>query len=361
MSLWATVREFVNPSSVPHSSVPPFEAGLRPNSLLDNARQLLGVGPGYVPEDLAVAADGRLLFTSGDGLYEVKDVDVEKLASWDGAAAGAVTLTAAGAVVAIEGRGLFIVSSKGEVHPVCEDPIVQHSVTDVTSISEDDFLVTVGTVKRISWARAFVERDRSGSIVRVSGGQATVVATGLGWPSGIAVSGSEVTLALSFDHAIERRALDRLDKTATLLTKNLPVYPGRVRIAERQVWVAAPYPRNRMTELALDEPKFIDRMVKTLPEDQWLVPRLDQESPFTESPQLGAMRTHGDIKPWAPVRAYGLVFRMEASGRIDWSAHSRANGERHGVTGVAVRGGEVFVAVKGYGDILTIANKEVPS
>lgn len=53
-------------------------------------------------------------------------------------------------------------------------------------------------------------------------------------------------------------------------------------------------------------------MIGTISRDEWFVPRLHSEDPFTETMQMGQLRVLGVVKSWAPARSCGLVFRMDA-------------------------------------------------
>jgi hypothetical protein len=57
------------------------------------------------------------------------------------------------------------------------------------------------------------------------------------------------------------------------------------------------------------------------------------------------------MKPWAPTRSYGLVLALDSDLQPEASAHSRANGSRHGIRNVVERNGELLIASKG-GDVI---------
>ena len=76
-------------------------------------------------------------------------------------------------------------------------------------------------------------------------------------------------------------------------------------------------------------------MMREIAPDYWLAPSLAPRPHFLEPLQGGALRMHSRLKPWAPSRSYGLVVRLDASFRPVDSFHSRADGQRHGVTAVA--------------------------
>jgi hypothetical protein len=65
------------------------------------------------------------------------------------------------------------------------------------------------------------------------------------------------------------------------------------------------------------------------------------------------VRSMGVHKPWAPTRSYGLVVRLDARWQPVSSAHSRAGGQRHGVTGLVEHGGRLLAASQG-GDVVVV-------
>jgi hypothetical protein len=349
------IKEWLNPNWAHHQSVPPLEGGLRPNTRLDEADVLVEPGDDE-PDDVLLRASGAVWFTSGPALWQVENGERTRLAEFGGHAG---TLAEAGgqAVVAVAGTGLVTVDDAGRVTELCTDDAVANCVTDLAALPDGSLLASVGSEVESTdgWARALVDGDRTGRLVRVDGSRAEVIADGLAWPSGVAPApDGDFLLAQSMRHRIERRSLARPRKQGTVMFQNLPVYPGRITPADGGWWIAAPYARNRVTELFLDEPELLADMVATIKEEEWFVPRLRSENPFTDPLQMGQMRVLGVIKPWAPPRSYGVVFRLDHSGLITTSAHSRVDGKRHGVTGVSVADGRMVLAARGHRAVLEL-------
>ena len=342
------LREWISPSSVRRPSVPPMDAGLRPNDLLDKARELTPAGQ-HEADDVAVLPDGRVWFSAGSSVWSASARGSRVVAELGGPV-GALAQDGDGVLAAVEGRGVLHVAGDGTVTESCVDPLVQHCVTALTVSSGTDLLVCVGsTAYDVSgWGRALLAGDRSGALVTVIGGLAAVAAQGLAWPSGVARDGDDAVLvSLSFAHTIERRALGRLGQPGKRLLGNLPFYPGRIRESVGGWAVAAPYVRNRATELVLDEPELCRDLAKEVSEGEWPVPRLRLQNPYRDPLQLGQLRVLGVLKPWAPARSYGLVLTLGRDGRVQSSYHSRVDGSRHGVTGVVESDGRLIVAARG--------------
>lgn len=347
--------EWANPAWGRHRAVPRMEAGLRPNLRLDEATELVPAGD-HQPDDIVVTTTGAVLFSDGRQVFELRDGRPAAFAGLDGDVA-ALAADRAGVLAAVEGHGIVRISTAGTVEDVCTAESVRTCVTALAPTPDGAVLATIGslTVSRTDWARALVTGDRTGRIVRVAGADARVVAERLGWPSGIGVgSPDEAVVSISLEHRVEARSLGDLGKPGRAVTTNLPVYPGRIRGDEAGYWLAAPYVRNRVTEMLLDEPGLRAEMVETIRPDEWFVPRLRAGGPFTDTMQMGQLRVLGVVKSWAPARSCGLVFRMDREGRVLESAHARVDSDRHGVTGIALRDGELLAAVLGHGSVLAV-------
>lgn len=348
-------KEWVNPAWGVHRTVPPMEGGLRPNDRLERAEELF-VRHGLEPDAIATSG-GQVYFSAGDTVY-VLTSEPHAIAELS----GPVTALAEGGGIlyaAVEGRGLVTVEPSGQVRQVSADQALDRCVTDIAVRDDGTVLLSVGSQRYLAgeWSSGLLTEDSSGSLVLVRGSHAEVAARGLAWPSGVAWDGDGVIVSLSLVHRMERRRADDLGSPGTVLANNMPVYPGRISAAGDGWWVAAPYTRNRFTELLLDEPEACADMMATIERDQWFVPRLGQGNPWTDPLQIGQIRVLGVVKPWAPARSYGLVFHIDADGRISESHQSRVDGARHGVTGVTTVGGGVIVVARGADAIYRLETK----
>jgi hypothetical protein len=340
------LREWLRPGSVSHASLRPMDMGLRPNSLLDEARDLLtGERP---PVDDVTFSDGEIWVSAQTTVFRLEAGLLHPVAELGGRV-GPLIPCVDGVIAAVEGRGIVRVSDDA-ITDVCNDPVVLHGVTDLEVIDDDEYLVAVGArhVSEGGWGAALLAGDRSGYLTRVLRGRASIVADGLAWPSGVSIDVSDhVLLSLSFDHRIERRPLGALGHRGEGVLDNLPMYPGRIGREPAGWWVAAPYVRNRVSELFLDEPGFCSEMQAEIAPAEWPIPQLRSDNPYTSPMQTGQLRVLGVVKPWAPPRSYGLAFHFDQSGMISKSYHSRTDGHCHGVTGIAEHQGAVIAAVQG--------------
>lgn len=353
-SLLTTVKEFINPNWVRHSSVPPLEAGLRPNDRLDCADV---VAPGFEADDLvvhgaavALSQDNEVLLLSGEG-------PPRPLASLSGRVT-ALASTGSALLAAVDGAGIVEVARDGASTVRYDDPRLHSCVTAMHALPDGDLAVTVGSARYgdEQWREAVVHADRTGCLLRLGRAGVDVLAERLGWPAGVCAKGeSEVLVSVSNEHRIDLVSL-RGGKRRALL-RNLPGFPGRISAgkASADEWlVAFPYVRNRLSELLLEEREFADAMVAQLPSSQWLLPQLRTDNPFTSALQLGQLRVLGVLKPWAPPRTYGLVGVLDGAGRFSSSLHSRVDGTQHGVTAAVAAADGVLVAVRGSRNIVLV-------
>ena len=356
MSRWgSTLAELISPSRVRHQSVPPLEAGLRPNSKLDDAtilREELEV------DDLALLGNGDVMMSHGTSLSRLDDPSSHF--ELGGQVSALVTGSDGDVVAAVEGRGLVRVTSDGTVSDLCIDSAVDGCVTAMALADDGSILATRGSASRSSddWSGALVHREATGSLVVVDGATARVVADGLLWPSGVADAGDgEAIVSLSHEPTLVRIRV--ADGRRTTFFANLPAHPGRLTPHGDGWLVAFPYLRNRLSELLLEERDFVSEMVSTIDQDEWMVPQLRNDNPYTSALQLGQLRVLGVLKPWAPARSYGLLAAVDRDGRFAASLHSMVDGAQHGVTRVISRNDNLIIAVRGSRTVITTKENEL--
>ena len=357
MSIFASVKEFIAPGSVSRTSIPPFEAALRANSKLDEA-QLVLESAEHEPNSIVAIGGNSFRFSSGNSVFSYDGDVVTEQVRFDGSA-GSLERIGADTVVAVEGRGLVLLDDAGNTTDLCTDDAVKSCITDLAAGPEGELYATVGSrhLNIKQWSRSLLEADRSGQLVRVGGTKVTTLLSGLAWPAGVLIDPSDprrIVVSSSNDHRIYTGQVGAASLDP--LTSELPFYPGRLRGADDGgYWVAAPYVRNRFTELMLTDAGFTREMMATIDPDEWLVPRLRSDRPHAAALQVGQIRVLGVLKPWAPARSYGLVAHIERGGRFDFSAHSRADGDVHGITDVAVSGpGQVLLAGQGCRNLVPV-------
>ena len=135
---------------------------------------------------------------------------------------------------------------------------------------------------------------------------------------------------------------------------DLPGYPARIAASPDGYWLTLFAPRGQLMEFVLREDEYRRAMMATIDPEFWMAPALSAGRSFLEPLQLGAIRTMGALKAWAPTRSYGLLVRLDSHFRPSGGAHSRANGDRHGVTSCLQWGDRVIAASKGGNLVLSI-------
>ena len=114
---------------------------------------------------------------------------------------------------------------------------------------------------------------------------------------------------------------------------DLPAYPGRIISShEGGYWLALFAVRSQLQEFVLRENRYRREMMANIDPEYWIAPALSSGRSFKEPLQAGSVIRLGIHKPWAPTRSYGLLLRLDDDFQPVWSAHSRADGNRHGVT-----------------------------
>ncbi|MEW9837243.1 hypothetical protein [Mesorhizobium marinum] len=177
------------------------------------------------------------------------------------------------------------------------------------------------------------------------------VAGGLAFPYGLLPSEGGIVVSESWRHRLAR--IDAAGNVSTVIG-HLPGYPARLSpTADGGAWLAVFAPRNRLIEFVLQETRYRQEMIDTVPSQFWIAPSLSSGRSFLEPLQCGGIKTMGVHKPWSPSRSYGMAVRLDASLQPLFSLHSRANGMRHGTCSAVELGGDLFVASKG-GDCVLV-------
>ena len=96
-------------------------------------------------------------------------------------------------------------------------------------------------------------------------------------------------------------------------------------------------------------------MMAEIEPQYWIAPALNSGNTFLEPMQGAHLKMMGVVKPWAPPRSYGLVIRLNASGDIVYSMHSRFDGKNHGVVAAVEFQGHLYVLAKGCTSILRLS------
>lgn len=340
-------------------AVPVMDGPLHPNHKLDHAAHLFDATDidnlTLIGTDIWCSSGADLLRVSADGTPEVADTFDAPItclaASGDGATA-----------IGVDGGGIYI---RGGAHNGRHiEKLGGNALKCATAVAfEDDhsLVITVGARDRVhaEWKRDLMAQGRTGEVWRVdlTNGTGKMLAGGLGFPYGICPTPNGLAVSEAWAHRI---ILIGESGQITPVLEDLPGYPARLAPDAAGGYVLAVFaPRNQLVEFVLREPEFLHAMTTQVPSDHWIAPKLMWGQGFKEPMQGAALKTMGIIKPWAPTWSYGLVVSLDDGFAPVASYHSRADGNRHGVTSVCTHGDKILVASKGAGVCVALSPNTV--
>jgi hypothetical protein len=213
------------------------------------------------------------------------------------------------------------------------------------------------------WGHDLVHHGRSGTVARIdlARNKAVDLASGLHFPAGICLrhgATNELLVSEAWRHRLVILATDQPSAPREMLA-GLPAYPGRIcASASGGYWLALFAVRSQLQEFVLREERFRRRMIAEIAPEFWIVPALSSGRSFKEPLQAGGVIRLGVHKPWAPTRSYGLVVRLDEDGQPMASAHSRADGARHGITSLLEMDGRLVLTSRGKGEVIAIETGE---
>lgn len=329
-------------------TVPVMDGPLKPNDLLEQA----GLAATLDGADNLVAWAGRILVSSGSQLYELRGGGDLLPFAQEEACVTCLAASPGGALaIGLDRIGVRIRGGRHDGRTIGDMPCP----TAALFVDEDTLVVCNGArgVGANDWTRDLLSLGRSGSVaaVELRDGGVRLLADGLAFPAGLGPGrGGQVFVTEAWRHRIIGLSLDGRTDVATA---DLPGYPGRLEpAAAGGYWLALFAVRTQLQEFVLREDRFRREMMATVDPRYWIAPALSSGASFKEPLQAGGVIRLGIHKPWAPSRSYGLLVRLDAACEPVASAHSRADGRRHGVTAMVESGGRLLVAAKGAGEIL---------
>jgi hypothetical protein len=336
-------------------TVPPLDGALKPNNRLEEAR----IGLAIAAPDNLVATAGGLVFSSGDKL----------LRQPDDASAGSHFGTADGPVAALAWRGdVLAVAAGGKIsfRNASADSVTElnggsrdwSGVKAMVFAPDGSLVITVGSSKNAlaDWQRDLLDGERAGSVWRLDPktGSASEIASGLSYPNGVVVE-ADGNIIVSEAWAKRLIRLSPDGRVLGQVMEDLPGYPSRLSRSSRGgYWLSIFAPRSPLIEFVLREPAYRKAMMDEVSPEFWIAPALSSGKSFREPMQGGALKQMGILKPWAPTRSYGLVVELAADFTPLRSFHSRAGGQRHGVTSAVEAGGLLWATAKGGDELVAI-------
>jgi hypothetical protein len=340
-------------------TVPPMDGALRPNQAIEEAPALLEIA---APDNL-VHDGSRLLFSSGAVVCRLM-VDgaaarAEPFAGFDRPVAALALHPSGAAAIGLDGGQILLRGGRhdGAALTKLNDRAIL-CPTALLFVDEDTLLVALGSQRNGpgQWKTDLMQRNASGSVWRVdlASGQATCLADRLAYPYGLlpARDGSVIVSESWRSQLIRVRPGH---KPETVLN-DITGYPARLASAAGggEAWLAVFAPRNQLVEFVLRERDYRDQMMREVDPQFWIAPSLSATQSFLEPMQVGGLKQLGILKPWAPTRSYGLLIRLDGEGEPQDSFHSRADGQRHGITSCVEVGGRLLATSNGGNVIVSI-------
>jgi SMP-30/Gluconolactonase/LRE-like region len=343
-------------------AIPVLDGGFSPNQRLERAETLATF---EAPDCIARAADGRLYVSAGDAILtaSAQSANFETFATLP-AKAGGLAVAADGTVLAcVDGQGVVALDTTGRIVARLTEAggVPLSCPTDVAVAADGSVFVTDGSSHNHAeaWLVDLMQnRAGSGRVVVCDAGltNARVLADGLSWPAGIAISHDEAEVLVTESWRHRLTAYSRKNAAARVLVKNFSGYPGRVRRGPgKDYWIAFFALRTQLTEFVLREHAFRIRMMQQVSPELWIGPTLGGRVDYREPTQIGRIKKLGIQKPWAPARSYGLVARLDGDGYAIESLHSRTSGKLHGITCAVQADSRLLAVSKGHGKLAAVA------
>ena len=333
-------------------TVPPLDGALRPNRLLDET----GSRVPLAEVDCLALHGADLVASAGDSVFaQGAGGDWTCRRSYGSAVTSLATIEADGLAVALDGGDIIVEGGRYDGRRYRADA----SVTCITAmaVSGGDLFVACGSATHpvAEWQRDLLEGNASGSVwcIDMESGAGTRIAGGLAWPAGLAVDRDGLVVSEAWRHQLVRIGLAGSDRRQ-VLHADLPGYPGRISPAADGHWLAIFAPRSQLVEFVLREPAYRRRMMAEVPKPFWVVPKLRAGRSYYEPLQGGGVKHLGLLKPWAPTMSAGLCVKLDAAFQPRSSLQSRADGRTHGVTSAAEHRGQLVVAARGDGVVVSI-------
>ncbi len=253
------IRAAWAPSSVPPKLKGPWAAS---DLSLDEV-ETFALPEGIGPEDVCVDLAGRVIAGGADGnLWRLSAGKFERLANTGGRPLGIEVDRRDGSLIVCDAyRGLLRVSPEdGRIEDLastaagtpilfCNNAAVAGDGTVYFTDSSDRYPLS-------AWKRDLMEHRPNGRLLSYRDGEVAVLATGLYFPNGVALTPDESALMLVEDstHRLLRVALPSGSVEVLL---DLPVYPDNMAaVGDGTYWIAMPSPRLRSLEALLPWPRL---------------------------------------------------------------------------------------------------------
>lgn len=339
-------------------AIPPMDGPLLPNNMLDKFNVLTDSLKD--PDDLTFDLDGNLYVSTENRIMRLSGrgyEDMRVFAEFESQTGGLRFHRDGRLMVCVSGKGLAMVNKEGK-KLTWIDSINGQSISCLLSGiagPAGKIYLTDGTTHHEpqKWFFDLMEKRKAGRLIEhdQDTSRSKILLSGLSYPYGLETShdGKWLLLSESWSHTLSRYPLEDIrEATREVLIPNLPGYPGRIiRSVEGGYWMSLFSMRTHLVEFVLGENKYRKKMMQTIDPAYWIRPTLSSGKDFLEPLQAAHAITLGIMKPWSPPRSYGLVVKLDEDFEIVKSLHCRVGGNRHGITGLAEKDGELTLTSKG--------------
>lgn len=332
-------------------TIPPLDGALRPNRVLDEAGSRF---PLAEVDSLAVVG-AELVAAAGTAIHVLDGSMWRKRGNHPAEIADIAAIGTDGLAVALSSGDIVVEGGQfdGRHYGI---PGKLGCITAVEIFGTQLYVANGSATNGAGdWQRDLLERNASGSVWRIDleSGETRMLSSSLAWPAGLAAERERLVVAEAWKHRLVRIDLAAPGKPQSTYV-DLAGYPGRIAPAADGHWLAMFAPRSQLVEFVLREPTYRKRMMAEVPQPYWLSPKLRSGSSFYEPLQGGGVKHLGMLKPWAPAMSAGLCVKLDRAFQPRASLQSRADGRTHGVTSAVEHGGQLFVAARGDGVIVSL-------
>lgn len=324
--------------------IPVFDGALKGNEVLQTASVVARL---HDPSDLTT--DGtQILVAEGANVVSINEMGLHRVVIESKRRITALAAIADGVACALEGREIRVFGGRFDGARFIGHESQPFHAVNALSARGTTLIVTDGSQSRSDheWRHDLMESGRSGRVfwIDFETGKVSKIGADLMYAYGAAALQGETLVSESWAHRLI--AIDKNGRTR-LVEEEFPAYPSRISVGSDGYWLTMFCARTELVEFVLREPEYRRRMMASLDPDLWIVPQLRSFTHIQEPAQWGAIRRDGVIKPWAPPRSYGLVVKLDAVGKPQYSFHSRMSGPFHGIVAAAEMEGWLYLLSKG--------------